>query len=74
MVNTTTSSGPLTGPDAAAGLLAVSEANPRYFTVGSGNSADHRAVYLAGSHIWQQRLTVLESALHHHSMNARSRT
>ena len=44
-------SGPLTGPDAAAGPLVVSEANPRYFTVASGN-ADPQVVYLTGSHIW----------------------
>src|SRR5216684_2872266 len=50
--NPTTSSGSLTGPDAAAGPLVVSEANPRYFTVGSGEAADRKAVYLTGSHIW----------------------
>ena len=33
----------------AAGPLVVSDANPRYFTVASG---DGGAVYLAGSHIW----------------------
>jgi hypothetical protein len=42
----------LTGPNAAAGPLAVSEANPRYFTVASGDDADRRVVYLTGSHIW----------------------
>src|SRR2546428_486233 len=47
----TTSSGPLTGPTAA-GPLVVSEANPRYFTVASGNAADRKVVYLTGSHIW----------------------
>ena len=30
----------------------VSEANPRYFTVASGDAADPKAVYLTGSHIW----------------------
>jgi len=30
----------------------VSEANPRYFTIASGNAADRRVVYLTGSHIW----------------------
>ncbi len=30
----------------------VSEANPRYFTIGSGNDRDRRVVYLTGSHIW----------------------
>src|ERR671934_1828480 len=33
------------------GPLAVSKSNPRYFTVASGDEAG-RAVYLAGSHIW----------------------
>ena len=33
----------------APGPLAVSRVNPRYFAVASG---DHRAVYLTGSHIW----------------------
>ena len=42
----------LTGPNAAAGPLAVSEANPRYFTVASGGGADRNVVYLTGSHIW----------------------
>jgi hypothetical protein len=45
------SAGPLTGPDAAAGPLVVSAANPRYFTVASGGAAG-KAVYLTGSHIW----------------------
>jgi hypothetical protein len=35
----------------AAGPLVVAEANPRYFTVASGD-AGRRAVYLTGSHIW----------------------
>jgi hypothetical protein len=30
----------------------VSTANPRYFTVASGDGAAERAVYLTGSHIW----------------------
>ncbi len=34
------------------GHLVVSTTNPRYFTVASGEQADRRAVYLAGSHIW----------------------
>ena len=51
-MNANPSSGPLTGPDAAAGPLVVSEANPRYFTIRSGNATDRRAVYLTGSHIW----------------------
>jgi hypothetical protein len=50
--NATTSPGPLTGPDAASGPLVVSEANPRYFTIRSANPADRQAVYLTGSHIW----------------------
>jgi hypothetical protein len=52
MMNTTTSSGRLTGPDPAAGPLEVSAANPRYFTIASGNAARRRVVYLTGSHIW----------------------
>jgi hypothetical protein len=44
--------GPLTGPHAAAGPLVVSVVNPRYFTVASANAADQKAVYLTGSHIW----------------------
>lgn len=51
-INARTATGPLTGPDAAAGQLVVSAANPRYFTVGSGNAAGDRVVYLTGSHIW----------------------
>jgi hypothetical protein len=51
-MNHTTSSGPLTGPLAAAGPLVICETNPRYFTVGSGSALDRRVVYLTGSHIW----------------------
>src|SRR5215208_23945 len=47
--NDTTSSGSSTGP--AAGLLAVSETNPRYFTFAAGDATDRRAVYLTGSHV-----------------------
>ncbi|HSL47104.1 MAG TPA: hypothetical protein VK897_26940 [Anaerolineales bacterium] len=36
----------------AAGPLVVSKSNPRYFTVASGDAAERRAVYLTGSHIW----------------------
>ena len=32
--------------------LEVSKANPRYFTVASGDAADRVAVYLTGLHIW----------------------
>jgi hypothetical protein len=39
------------GPAPVPGPLVVSQANPRYFTVASGDAAG-RAVYLAGSHIW----------------------
>lgn len=35
----------------AAGPLVVSSANPRYFTVASGNAAHQKAVYLTGSHV-----------------------
>jgi hypothetical protein len=48
-VNDTTSSGPLTGP--AAGPLAVSKVNPRYFTDAASDATDRRAVYLTGSHV-----------------------
>lgn len=44
--------GPLTGPDVAAGPLVVSGTNSRYFTVSSGSSAERQVVYLTGSHIW----------------------
>src|SRR5262245_22802847 len=45
-----TSSSPVTGSTIAVGPLAVAAANPRYFTIRSGD--DRRAVYLTGSHIW----------------------
>jgi hypothetical protein len=48
--NDTTSSGSSTGPGAD-GPLAVSEANPRYFTVAARDERDQRAVYLTGSHV-----------------------
>jgi len=51
-MNHTTSSGPLTGPLAAAGPLVVCETNPRYFTIASGSALDRKVVYLTGSHIW----------------------
>jgi hypothetical protein len=41
----------LTGRDAP-GPLVVSGSNPRYFTVASIDAADGPAVYLTGSHIW----------------------
>ena len=37
-------------PETAAGPLIVSRSNPRYFPVAS--DAEERAVYLTGSHIW----------------------
>jgi hypothetical protein len=49
--NGTPSSGSSTGPSAAAGPLAVSETNPRYFTVAASDATDQRAVYLTGSHV-----------------------
>ena len=39
-----------TSPNAAMGPLVVSAANPRYFTAGAPGA--RRAVYLTGSHIW----------------------
>lgn len=50
-MNARTSPGLSTG-SAAAGPLVVSAANPRYFTIRSANPAAERAVYLTGSHIW----------------------
>jgi hypothetical protein len=50
-VSATTSSGRLSGPNAAAGPLVVSDANPRYFAVAARDD-ERRAVYLTGSHIW----------------------
>jgi hypothetical protein len=47
-----TSAESLTGPNVAAGPLVVSEVNPRYFTVAAGEDRDRTAVYLTGSHIW----------------------
>jgi hypothetical protein len=38
--------------DDLAGPLTVSAVNPRYFAAVSGTPADRRAVYLTGSHIW----------------------
>ncbi len=35
-----------------AGPLVVSADNPRYFTIESGKAADGGAIYLTGSHIW----------------------
>jgi hypothetical protein len=34
------------------GPLTVSATNPRYFTAATGDTADQKAVYLTGSHIW----------------------
>jgi Family of unknown function (DUF6298) len=39
-------------PRRAAGPLAVSAENPRYFAIAAGGRAGMRAVYLTGSHIW----------------------
>ena len=39
------------GPNAAAGPLIVSRKNPRYFAI-ANDTGDERAVYLTGSHIW----------------------
>jgi len=40
-------------PDfATAGPLVVSQVNPRYFTVASREAAHQKAIYLTGSHIW----------------------
>jgi len=39
-------------PSPAPGPLVVSKANPRYFTIAADHSGAGRAVYLTGSHIW----------------------
>src|SRR3989442_5716979 len=39
-------------PGAAPGPLVVSTTNPRYFAVAPGHPGSGRAVYLTGSHIW----------------------
>jgi hypothetical protein len=40
------------GQVTVAGPLTVSVANPRYFTPSAGDNADRKAVYLTGSHVW----------------------
>ena len=41
-----------TNANRAIGPLVVSKANPRYFTVESASGSDQKAIYLTGSHIW----------------------
>jgi hypothetical protein len=48
----TTPSKPVGEPEATPGPLVVSTANPRYFTPAAGDTAEQKAVYLTGSHIW----------------------
>jgi hypothetical protein len=48
----TTSESRSSGQATVVGPLTVSAANPRYFTAQAGDSADRKAVYLTGSHIW----------------------
>ena len=48
----TTSQSRSSGQATVTGPLTVSAANPRYFTAAAGDTADHKAVYLTGSHIW----------------------
>jgi hypothetical protein len=48
----TASESPSSGQVTVAGPLTVSAANPRYFTAAAGDTAGQRAVYLTGSHIW----------------------
>ncbi len=36
----------------ASGPLVVSKTNPRYFTIKSGEKAKEQAIYITGSHIW----------------------
>jgi hypothetical protein len=40
------------GQGTTTGPLTVSATNPRYFAAAAGDTAGHRAVYLTGSHIW----------------------
>jgi hypothetical protein len=47
-----TSESPSSGQVTVTGPLTVSAANPRYFTAAAGDTADSKAVYLTGSHIW----------------------
>ncbi len=47
-----TMTSPLTGPNAATGPLTVSRTNARYFAVAPNDGAVERAIYLTGSHIW----------------------
>lgn len=48
----TTSQSRSPGQATVAGPLTVSAANPRYFTATTGDTADQKAIYLTGSHIW----------------------
>jgi hypothetical protein len=48
----TTSGSRSSGQVAVTGPLTVSAANPRYFTAAAGDTAGQKAVYLTGSHIW----------------------
>ena len=48
----TTSESRSSGQVDVAGPLTVSAANPRYFTAAAGDTAGRKAVYLTGSHIW----------------------
>jgi len=48
----TTSESRSSGEVTVNGPLTVSAANPRYFTAAAGDAADQKAVYLTGSHIW----------------------
>jgi hypothetical protein len=48
----TTSESRSSGQATVTGPLTVSAANPRYFTAAAGDTADQKAVYLTGSHIW----------------------
>jgi hypothetical protein len=48
----TTSQSRSSGQATVTGPLTVSAANPRYFTPATGDIADPKAVYLTGSHIW----------------------
>jgi len=48
----TTQHSPKSNSRGATGPLVVSETNPRYFTTSSGKETNQEAIYLTGSHIW----------------------
>ncbi len=47
-----TQESPTSNSRGATGPLVVSQSNPRYFTTRSGEQPNGEAIYLTGSHIW----------------------